>query len=87
MLLPLSISEDNVNITASGDGTFAVKNNGTQEITVTVGTSTAIGTYNIQIKAGNTVLLTDTFEVTAKPVAHSECCYCKRQHHNVYRSW
>ena len=62
-------SEDNVNITASGDGTFAVKNNGTQEITVTVGTSTAIGTYNIQIKAGNTVLLTDTFEVTAKPVA------------------
>ncbi len=62
-------SEDNVNITASGDGTFAVKNNGTQEIIVTVGTSTAIGTYNIQIKAGNTVLLTDTFEVTAKPVA------------------
>ncbi|HIX10391.1 MAG TPA: S-layer homology domain-containing protein [Candidatus Agathobaculum pullistercoris] len=62
-------SEDNTNITASGTGAFAVKNNGTQEITVTVGTSTAIGTYNIQIKAGNTVLLTDTFEVTAKPVA------------------
>ena len=61
--------DNTTGITVPAAADMEVKENGTATVTVKFGTTAKIDQYTVTVKAGDTVLLTDTFEVTAQPVA------------------
>ncbi|WP_122790786.1 S-layer homology domain-containing protein [Intestinibacillus sp. Marseille-P6563] len=67
----VSGGDDNTTGITNGTVDFEVKNNGSQDVTVQFDATANIDTYTITVKAGDTVLLTDTFAVLPKDASTS----------------